>query len=74
MCSALRKIERNKLKQQIGCNNISDAWREHQIVKYGPKEYVALRNSNRRFNKTHYVGEKFLVDKNARITTVLNSK
>ena len=38
-----RKIQRNKLKQRLGTNKISESWRTAQIQTYGEQKYVDMR-------------------------------
>lgn len=46
MSSILRKIERNKLKNEQKNNKIQKAWRKKQVDKYGLQGYIDLHNKN----------------------------
>lgn len=63
----LRSIKRNIVKKEMGTNEIADAWYRLQVAKYGPEQYCAIRNRNRKVVKIgkrkHKVGEKFMFTK-----------
>lgn len=44
--SILRKIERNKLKNEQKNNKIQKAWRKKQVDAYGIQGYIDLHNQN----------------------------
>ena len=72
----LRHIRRNIMKKELGTNDISEAWYQMQVAKYGPEQYCAIRNKNRKVNKmgnsrSHKVGYKFVFGDNG-IQQVLN--
>ena len=46
MSSILRKIERNKIKQNYGNNKIQKAWRQKQVNEYGIQGYIDMHNKN----------------------------
>ena len=39
----IRKMERSKVKKQVGSNRIAYAWHNHQTGKYGYEFYALLR-------------------------------
>ena len=65
--SVLRSIKRNIVRNEIGSNDIADAWYRLQVAKYGPERYCIIRNKNRKVVKIgkriHKVGEKFFFTK-----------
>lgn len=61
--SMIRSIKRNIVRNELGTNDISEAWFKMQVAKMGPERYVAMRNKNRKIKKidgrAHKVGLKF---------------
>lgn len=73
--SAIRKIERTMMKSHLGTNDISESWRDKQVVKYGVEGYIAIRNKNRKVVKmspkrSHHVGPKFVLTDKTGITEI----
>ncbi len=53
-----RKIERNKIKQKNGCNQIKLTWRALQIKRYGISKWCYMFNKSNRNNKSNYITPK----------------
>lgn len=48
MSSFYRKLERNKLKYDIGTNKIQKSWRRKKINEYGIQGYIDLQRKNKK--------------------------
>lgn len=46
MSSLIRKIKRNKIKEELGNNNIQKEWRKHQIDEYSIEDYLKMYKKN----------------------------